>query len=196
MKTITFLICSFFLSTNFSKAQTYSISYSEISVMYLSVSISYSGSSYSSPYFSTAYALNTLQQRYDYYHGMISNEWGRLENFELLNASNKATLNNHKITIRNYFAQNNQFTHVDWAQNGQFAIEVVNYISGIYNYSSIKSEISLLKAINTEYNRLKRTDPDNFHKSTRYNELATVLGKLKTCSTSEIGNLSVTYGLW
>jgi hypothetical protein len=196
MKTITFITCAFLLSANVSKAQSYSISYSEISVMYLSVSINYSGSSYSSPYFSTAYVLNTLQQRYDYYYKMVNNEWGRLENFELLNASNKVTLNNQKIIIRNYFAQNNYFTYVDWAQNGQFAVSIVNYISGIYNNSNIKSEINLLKAINSEYNRLKSTDPDNFHKSTRYNELATVLGKLKTCSASEIGNLAVTYGLW
>jgi hypothetical protein len=196
MKTNIILYCAFFLTSNLSTAQTYSISYSEISVINLSLSISYSGSSYSSPYFSTSYALNTLQQRYDYYHNMVSNEWGRLENFELLNASNKITLNNHKITIRNYFAQNNNFSYVDWAQNGQFAVDVVNYISSIYNNSYIKSEINLLKAINSEYYRLKRTDPDNFYKSTRYNELATVLTKLKTCSASDIGNLSVTYGLW
>jgi hypothetical protein len=195
---ITALIISLYilLSFNNSKAQSYSISYSEISIMSLSVSITYYGSAYSSPYFNTASALNTLQQRYNYYYGMINNEWGRLEEFDLLNESNRIILNNHKIDVRNYFAQNNGFTYVDWAQNGQFAVQVVNYIGAIYNYSSIKNEISLLKAINSEYRRLKQNNPDNFHKSTRYSELALVLNKLKSCSTSEIGNLAVTYGLW
>jgi hypothetical protein len=137
-----------------------------------------------------------MQQRYDYYHGMVSNEWGRLESFQLLNASNKVMLDNHKVAVRNYFSQNNSFTHVDWARNGEFAVQVVNYIGSIYNNSYIKSEVSLLKAINSEYRRLKTNDPDNFHKSSRYSELALVLNKLKTCSTSEIGNLAVTYGLW
>ena len=190
MKSFTFLICTFLLSSNVSKAQTHSISYYEISVMYLSVSISYSGSSYSSPYFSTAKVLNTLQKRYDYYHGMVSNEWGRLENFELLNASNKVTLNNHKITIRNYFDQNNKFTHVDWAQNGQFAVELVNRISAIYNNSNIKNEISLLQSCQTELSRIKNKDPDNYLYSKRYQSIMKTLEKLKNCSTSEIQGLS------
>jgi hypothetical protein len=192
------LICAFFLVAGIYRvnAQSYSISYSEISVMSLSVRISYSGSSYSSPYFNTASALNTLQQRYDYYHKMISNEWGRLEDFDLLNANNKVTLNNHKIAVRDFFAQNSGLSRIDWAQNGAYAVEITNWIGSIYNNKSIKSEISLLKAINSEYRRLKNNDPDNFHKSSRYSELALVLNKLKTCSTSEIGNLAVTYGLW
>jgi hypothetical protein len=177
--------------------QNYStISYTELNIIYLSVKVSYSGSNYAPSNFSYNTALNTMQARYDYYYKMINNEWGKLEEFDLINSNNKTTLNNHKIAIRNYFKNNNSFTHVDWARNGDFALKIVKYIGNIYNNTDIKSEISLLKAINNEYYRLKKSDPDNFHKSTRYGELMTVLGKLKYCSTSEIGTLSANYGLW
>lgn len=190
------LILAFVLTATGSNCQTYSISYTEINVLNISVQINYSGSNYSSPYFSTYSALNTLQQRYDYYHGIISNEWGRLNNFELLNSYNRQLLNNHKIEVQNYFYSNNQFTHVDWARNGQFAVQIVNYIGSIYNVKSIKSEISLLKAIRYEYYRLKNEYPSTFHKSTRYYELAEALNKLKSCSPSEIDAIAFKYGLW
>jgi hypothetical protein len=181
-----------------SQTQNYStISYTELNIIYLSVKVRYSGSNYTPSNFSYEKALSTMQARYDYYYNMINNEWGKLEEFDLINSNNKTTLNNHKVEIRNYFKINeNNFRNVDWAQNGNLALNIVKYVGSIYNDTDIKSEITLLKAINNEYYRLKKSDPDNFHKSTRYGELITVLGRLKYCSTSEIGSLSVEYGLW
>ena len=180
-----------------SQSQNYStISYTELNIIYLSVKVSYSGTNYAPSNFSYDKALSTMQARYDYYYKMINNEWGKLEEFDLINSTNKTTLNNHKIEIRNYFKNNNGLTHVDWAQNGDFALKIVKYVGSIYNNTDIKSEIKLLTAINNEYYRLKKSNPDSFHKSSRYGELMTVLGKLKYCSTSEIGSLSADYGLW
>lgn len=173
------------------------ISYTELNIIYLSVKVNYNGTNYAPYNFSYEKALNTMQARYDYYYKMINNEWGKLEQFDLINSTNKTTLNNHKVEIRNYFKINeNNFRNVDWAQNGNLALNIVKYVGSIYNNTNIKSEILLLKAINNEYYRLKKSDPDNFHKSTRYGELMTVLDKLKYCSTSEIATLSVNYGLW
>ena len=181
-----------------SQSQNYStISYTELNIIYLSVKVNYSGSNYAPSNFSYNTALNTMQARYDYYFKMMSNEWGKLEEFDLINSTNKTILNNHKVEVRNYFKKNeNNFTHVDWARNGDFALKIVKYVGSIYNNTGIKSEIKLLTAINNEYYRLKKSNPDSFHKSARYGELMTVLGKLKYCSTSEIGSLSADYGLW
>lgn len=190
---VNFLLC--FISWSKLNAQTYNINYSELTIINLSISINYSGSNYSSPYTSTWAQLNTLQQKFDFYKGMVEKEYGRLMSFDLLNESNRLTLNAHKVLVRIYFEQNDM-SRVDWSQNSNFAHQLVNYISSIYNFAEIKSEISLLKAVYAEYNRLKAADPDNFYKSARYNELGLVLTTLKTCNPSEIGKLAFTYGLW
>ena len=186
------------INSNYSNSQNYStINYTQLNIIALSVKIQYSGSTYAPSKFSYSSALNTMQERYDYYYNMMNNEWGKLEKFDLINYSNKTTLNNHKVEIRNYFKNNkNILTNINWAQNGQFALKIVDYVGSIYSNSAIKSEVLLLKAIDNEFYRLKKSNPDSFHKSTRYAELLTVLNKLESCSTSEIKSLSTTYGLW
>jgi hypothetical protein len=91
---------------------------------------------------------------------------------------------------------NNYYRSVDWAANGAKAENLCTWISDVFNIPEIKSEIQLLKAVNSEYMRLKNSYPDDFYKRDRYKELTTVLSTLQTCNPSEISNLSLKYGLW
>lgn len=175
-------------------SQTY-ISATYITAVNYSIKISYSGSnySYSKPYYNTQhYAQATLQARYDYNHQWCSNEYWAVKDLTLVNASNRATLSNYK----------NQ--RLPWVYNAiktwnlgvdQNAHTIINYCCEIFSYKAIKDEISILRAINGEIHRLKRTLPGEYHLSKRYQELSTVLTKLNGCSPSEINTLAWNYGL-
>lgn len=141
-------------------------------------------------------AQATLQARYDYYWDMLNNSWASVKNCTLINEYNIAKTNNKKIAIQNKMTANDNYKHVDWAANGAFAESLSAWITDVFNDSGVKSEIKLLKAINSEYRRLKKTYPDDFYKKDRYLELSSVLTTLKTCLPSEIDNLSMKYGLW
>lgn len=189
------LILFYFLwIASFVFSQTY-ISETYITAVNYSIKISYSGSSYSysKPYSSTQhYAQATLQARYDYNHQWCSNEYWAVKNLTLVNASNRATLNNYR----------NQ--RLPWVYNAiktwnlgvdQNAYTIINYCCEIFSYPAIKDEISILKAINGEIHRLKRTLPGEYHLSKRYQELSVVLTKLNGCSPSEINTIAWNYGL-
>jgi hypothetical protein len=177
------------------KAQ-YTISYSQLEIITYSVSITYEDNAFYPDYYYTASALATLQARYDYYHGMINKAWGKVHNCHLINSKNEVKMTNKDIEISNYMISNNYFTHVDWAQNGSYAIKICNWMTSIFNDAYIQKEISLLHAVNSEYYRLKNTYPDDFYKRDRYFELGKALNELKTCAPSEIENISSTYGLY
>ncbi len=137
-----------------------------------------------------------LQARYDYYWKMINNAWGKVKNCTLINTYNNEKLKNKNIAINQDMISHNHYNNVDLAANGAFAEKLSSWITDVFNDSGIKAEIQLLKAINTEYYRLKNTYPDDFYKRDRYIELTTVLTILQTCDPKEIGNLSTKYGLW
>jgi hypothetical protein len=179
-------------------SQTYSssyISYSYLEVIQYSIKFSYSSSgSYShyAPYFSYQNALATLQARYDYYHSVISNEYYKLKDLTLINKTNQATLQSYKNQRLNWVYNAGSTWDLGNSTN---STNIINYCCEIYSYPSIKNELSLLKAINSEINRLKRDYPGEYHKTERYKELGIVMDKLANCSTSEISQLAWDYGL-
>jgi hypothetical protein len=191
-------VCLYTLPSNKAFSQTYNssyISYNYLEVIEYSIKFSYSSSgSYShySPYYSTGNTLATLQARYDYYHSVISIEYYKLKDLNLINKKNKETLLSF---------QNNRLSWIYKAcstwdlSNSTNSNYIINYCCEIYSYPSIKNEISLLSSINSEINRLKRDYPGEYHKTERYKELGIVMDKLTNCSISEIGQMSWDYGL-
>lgn len=196
------IFIAFYLLFLFSKShgQTYSISYSQIEVVSYSIKYSYSNNgSYdyqAGNYYSSEEMLATLEARYNYNRKLVTNEWGKLKQCVLINQYNKQGLYAHQTAVDKYFEENNAaLSTVDWAQNGKLAMELVTYISSIYNNKGIKAELQILHNINAEYYRIKNKNPDDFYKSDRYYELAYVLKSLETCSVSEISELAFKYGL-
>jgi hypothetical protein len=167
-----------------------------LEIISFSITIKYEDDAFYPDYYSTASALSTLQARYDYYHGMINKAWGKVHNFHCINETNEKKITNKDIEINNYMIANGYFTHVDWAQNGSFAVKICEWMTDVFNNTYVKNEIKLLQAINTEYWRLKKTYPDDFYKRDRYFDLCKAIEELKTCSTSEIENISSNYGLY
>ena len=165
------------------------ISYNYREVVEYSVKFTYSSSgsySYHTPY-STQNALATLQARYDYYHGIISAEYYKLKDLKLINEANQLTLQGYKNQRLNeiYEAGSN------WdLGNSTNSMNLINYCCEIYSYTAIKSELTLLKSCKQELDRIKYKDPDNYIYSSRYKSVMRTLELLRTCSPSEIKNLS------
>ena len=173
----------------------YTISYSQLEIVSYSIKISYVNNNFSPNYGYASNALQTLQARYDYYWNMMNNAWGKVRSCELINKYNNQRVRNKDREIENYLIANNHFRNVDYAQNGDFAIRMSNWMTDIFNDSNIKAEIKLLQAIHNEYYRLKRTYPDDFYKRDRYLELGKVLNLIAECSPSQIGTIAMEYGL-
>ena len=190
---LSFLI---FVSCSSNNLAQSTISYWDLEVISLSLRITYYYDSYRSDYLNTSRALATLQARYDYYYGMISDAWGRVQNFRLVNTSNNYKLERKNIDITNFVNSNHGLRYVDWAANGDYAISTANWMTDIFNDSSIKAEIKLLKAISRELLRLKSNYPDDYYKRERYFEIGKVLRLLESSYPSEISDLAMTYGLF
>lgn len=141
-------------------------------------------------------ALATMQARYDYYYKMINNSWGTVYNCKLINEYNNELIKLKCNVIQAKMNANNSYRNIDLAKNGAFAENLSAWMTDIFNLPEIKNEIELLKAINSEYMRLKNSYPDDFYKRERYQELITVLSMLQTCKPKEINNLQLKYGLW
>lgn len=174
----------------FSQYSTSYLSYEYTEILSYSIKITYSTSGSYKP--TTIYdfygnALSTLQARYDQNRKVIEEEYGRVWYLELINKSNKATLNKYKSTIKAEIDA--KAGYADFSKSS-VTDSWVNFISQPFRISSIKDEIKLLQSCQKELNRIKYQDPDNYIYSKRYKSIAQTLEKLKTCSSSEIKNLS------
>lgn len=182
---------------SFSFAQSY-ISSTEINIIQSSTKITYvNGNIYvgSSNYYNSENILGTLQARYDAAHNLISGAWGKVAYTDLINTQNKSTLKAWEKKVEN-FLKNDWPRNYNWAQNPSKATEVSTWVLSVFNRSYIKSEIVLLKEVDSEIRRLKRSHPGTWHKTERYREIITAINKLRTCQTSQIQNISAQYGLF
>jgi len=166
------------------------LSYEYTEILSYSIKITYSTSGSYKP--TTIYdiygnALNTLQAKYDQNRKVVEKEYGKLWSLELINNSNKATLQNYKVTIK---AELDAYSGSADFSKSSVTDEYISFISQPFRISSIKDEIKLLQSCQTELNRIKLKDPDNYIYSERYKSIVQTLDKLKTCSPSEIKNLS------
>ncbi len=166
------------------------ISYEYTEIMAFSIEITYSSSSgfYQpySPYISYGNALATMTERYEENHAIISKEWGKLMSLDLINLTNKSTLKQHQETI-SAAVKNNCKGDLG---NQAYADEWIEYVTQTFKIQSIKYEILLLQSCQSELNRIKYKDPDNYIYSKRYKSIMKTLDLLKNCSPSEIKNLS------
>ena len=185
------IILSYFV---ISSTLTYSqyISYEYTQILIYSIEINYSSSNGSYQPWSPDWnfygnALAQMQARYDRNHSILSKEYFRLKDLKLINSSNQSTLTNYRIARLDWI--NNSISTWDLGNDANTA-NIRNYCCEIYSYSSIKNEITLLQSCQTELNRIKYKDPDNYLYSKRYQSIMKTLDKLKNCSTSEIEGLS------
>lgn len=198
MKTKNFLFIIYILF-HFNMISQYSISYTQIEIIQFSLKINYYNDKYinSSYGYSSQSILSTLQGRHDYYKRMVSDAWGSIRKFALINNYNNGVISKDLKEVEDWFAQNRyMLSQVDWARNGSYAENITNWISYTYDRPTIKSEVKLLNSINAEYNRLKNQYPDDFYKKPRYNELGLVLKLLESCDSDKIGELAMKYGLF
>jgi hypothetical protein len=128
-----------------------------------------------------------MQGRFDYYHEIVSVEYGKLKDFKLINEYNQASLQAYKDQ-RLYEIYNAGSTwDLSITANAQ---KLISYCTEIYSDPFIKSEILLLQSCKTEIDRIKYKDPDNYIYSKRYKSILKTLDLLKSCKPSEISNLS------
>ncbi|MDR3713050.1 MAG: hypothetical protein P4L51_09570 [Puia sp.] len=137
--------------------------------------------------------LSALQERYDYAHNILSTEYRKLQELELVNAYNSELLTSTRNQINAY--SESYYSKVDFSNYNNFS-SWLKYFTSIYAVPSVRQEIALLSAINKEMYRLKYKDPDHFYKSERYRDLGTVLSELKTIDKDSIPTLSWKYGLF
>jgi hypothetical protein len=184
------LFTYFIILNSLTYAQFISYEYTEILIY--SVKINYSSSNgYYQPWSPDlnfyGNALAQMQARYDRNHSSLSKEYFKLKDLKLINTTNQSTLNNYR-TQRLGWVYN---TISSWdLGNETNTANIRNYCCEIYSYSFIKNEITLLQSCQTELNRIKYKDPDNYLYSKRYQSIMKTLDKLKNCSTSEISRLS------
>ncbi len=181
------LICLCFFQ--FTRGQSVSyLSYQYIEIISYSIKITYSGNAYypSEPYGSSGNIMGQLQARYDRNTKMISDEWGKVEYMELINKSNKKYLEEYKQMLRVGMKSSG---NVDFGYQPN-ADQYIEYITQIYKVPSIRAEIKLLQRCNSEFNRIKYADPNNYPNSKRYKSISKVLNALADCSTSEISALN------
>lgn len=181
---------------SFSQYNTYNITSYDIKIIQKSIFVYYDGNRFRDsyePYYSPKNALAAMQAKFDYYYNLVNSAYSKVFYQELLNHENKLDLSDFKkqleITIKKY-------SNVNWAQNSNLANSLRGYFLCIYDKESVKSELLLLQAINSEMNRLKNTYPGRFHKTERYNELLLAIKRLKTCKSSEITQISFDFGLF
>lgn len=176
-------------------AQSY-ISQTQINIISYSVTINYNnGGTYN--YQPKHYgSLRTRQARYDYYHNMINTAWKAIKNANFINNKNRFYLAKKNSYVENDMRENNQYKHVDLSVNGDFANSYSEWITDVFNIPSVKAEVKLLKAVYSEYYRLKNNYPNDFHLRDRYKELLYALDELVDCSPDKIGEISIRYGLW
>lgn len=181
-------------SLTFLQSQGQSVSYiipeQYNEILILSVSFSYSSSgtyTYSYPFGFYGAALETMQARYDQNHKIISKEYNKLKDLELINKTNQKTLQTYKDQRLDWIYKAGS----NWDLGNQDnANKILNYCCEIYSYPSIKKELKLLQKCETELTRLKTKDPDSYLYTPRYRAISKLLSRLADCPTDEIGNLN------
>lgn len=166
------------------------LSYEYIEILSYSITITYTESGSYKPtsmYDFYGNALSTLQARYDHNREVVSQEYGKLWNLELINESNKATLNYYKQAIKEELDANSG--SADFSKSS-VTEEYISFISQPFRVQSISDEIKLLQSCQIELNRIKYKDPDNYIYSKRYKSIVQTLELLKNCSVSDIKYLS------
>ncbi len=189
MKKLIFLI---YISTSTYLSYSQYISYEYTQILIYSIEINYSNSNGSYQPFSPDYnfygnVMAQMQARYDRNHSILSKEYYKLKDLKLINSSNQATLEKYKSARLGWIY--NAIKSWDLGNETNTA-NIRNYCCEIYTYTSIKNEITLLQSCQTELNRIKYKDPDNYLYSRRYQSIMKTLDKLKNCSSSEIEGLS------
>lgn len=166
------------------------VTYIEIKIVQNSISAPYSNGVRRD---NSIYILDQLESKFNYNYKLVNDAYNTVAYQEFINPDNKLLINNWNIKVEAYVQKLN---NVDWSRNGDYAVSVKNWILQIYDESSIKSEIILSQAIHYELIRLKRDNPESFHKSDRYFELMKAINELKTCDKYKISDISLKYGLF
>lgn len=188
-----FISLCFGITINHSKAQSY-ISIEYLEIVEYSVEFYYSNNTYhySTPASSYGNVLSTMQGRFDYYHAIISEEYGKLQNLTMVNETNQATLQEFRNQRLQFIYNAGSTWDLSKTSN---ANQIINYCCEIYTYPGVAAELKLLRNMSYEIGRLKYANPNTYYTSDRYKELGDVLTKLKTCPSSEIHSLAWNNGL-
>ena len=150
-------------------AQNYhrQISYEYLEILTFSLEFSYSNSGTYQPnaVFSLyGNALIALEERYKKNHAIISAEYYKLKDLEMINLYNRDILN----TYRNARLQTIYQAGSTWdLSKSADASRLLEFCCEIYSYPSIKRELTLLKNCQNEIDRLKRVNPDGYPLTTR-----------------------------
>lgn len=178
-----------FSTRGYSQYPTSHLTYEYIQILSYSINVTYSETGNYKP--NSAYGVaHTLQARFDQNFEIVEQEYSKLWSLELINNSNKATLNKYKSTIK--VEIDTKAGHADFS-NSSVTDSWVNFISQPFRISSIKDEIKLLQNCQSELIRIKYNDPDNYIYSKRYKSIAKTLEILENCDPSEIKKISWEY---
>ncbi|HEY1032053.1 MAG TPA: hypothetical protein VGD89_09780 [Flavipsychrobacter sp.] len=174
----------------FSNTVNYSITLAEINNYYY-LNTQYQRQTISEYQF-LSNALQKKQAMYDTHLDAIGNEYRKLKKLELININNRNMIEGLKQEI--LYNVENKGSKVDFSDNRAFN-EWMNYITQVYDYPSVCSEIKFLQAVNKIITRLKSDFPYAYHEHRRYKELLTALKELENCEIHEINQLYIKYGL-
>lgn len=139
--TLCTILCAVSLNTLFGQYTTSYLSYSYTEVLSYSLKITYSiDGSYksSNQNFSYSNALNTLQARFDYNKRLVEIEYGKLLDLNLINKSNKKTLQEYKSKIKQEVETKGG--RADFSKSS-VTQEWINYVSQPFRHTTIKDEI-------------------------------------------------------
>jgi hypothetical protein len=172
-----------------SKAQTF-ISYEKTTILNLSIKYTIMQNNYmpnSSQYIDPYYmSMAMMQERYDRGYYYVRSEIEKVINLKLINKNNISlleTFKNKRMPLwRSY--SNADLTKANVVQ------DCINGIVDIYKFRAIIDEIKLLQSCNSELNRIKARDPDNYIYLKRYKAISITLNNLENCMTTDIINLS------
>ena len=137
--------------------------------------------------------LSRMQARYDYNHEILTTEYRKLLNLQLVNSWNQSFLVEQRKKVTAWLEKN--YTQIDISEPANFE-NVLTIITVLFKMDSIAEELKLLNKINKEIERLKLADPDNFYKSARFEDMKKALNKLKSYDRMKVGEIAVEYGLF
>lgn len=140
-------------------------------------------SQYIDPYYMS---MAMMQERYDRGYNYVRSEIEKVINLKLINKNNISlleTFKNKRMPLwRSY--SNADLTKENVVQ------DCINGIVDIYKFRDIIAEIKLLQSCNSELNRIKARDPDNYIYLKRYKAISITLNNLENCNSNDIINLS------
>jgi hypothetical protein len=179
------LLLNFYMS----KAQTF-ISYEKTTIINLSVKYTFNQNKYipnTSQYIDPYYmSMAMMQERYDRGYNYVRSELDKVLSLKLINKENLSMLERFKKNHMPFWRSisNADLTKQEVVQN------CINDITDIYKFRDIIAEIKLLQSCNTELNRIKARDPDNYIYLKRYKAISLTLDNLENCISNDIINLS------